>query len=81
MKQHTTMILAATPALAGAAAFTTDDFNTALASWLANSGAADPWDGPISEWDTSKVTDMSFLFSRSSVDGYFLRTLNPDISG
>ena len=53
MKQHTTMILAATPALAGAAAFTSEDliadFKTTVASFLAKAQHR-----PIKEWDTSK---------------------------
>ena len=53
MKQHTTMILAATPALAGAAAFTSEDliadFKATVASFLAKTQHR-----PIKEWDTSK---------------------------
>ncbi|KAK7247689.1 hypothetical protein SO694_00124037 [Aureococcus anophagefferens] len=68
------MILAATPALAGAAAFTSEDliadFKTtlkdAVADWLENSGAAEDEHGPIGAWDTSKVTDMWWMFREAS---------------
>ena len=74
MKQRTTMILAATPALAGAAAFTRKDLKKALASWLENSGAAEALYVPIGVWDLSKVTDMEGTFTGAAV-------FNADIGG
>ena len=35
---------------------------TAVAAWLSNSASAEATYGHISTWDTSGVTDMSYLF-------------------
>ena len=39
-----------------------DQLRTAVVDWVDNSGDAEVQYGPISEWDVSKVTDMSNLF-------------------
>ena len=39
-----------------------DQLKTSVGEWIENSGAAEYEYGHISEWDVSKLTDMSFLF-------------------
>ena len=46
---------------------------TAVKAWCTNKAAAKAQYGPIASWDTSEVTDMSFLFSGKAV-------FNEDIS-
>ncbi len=43
---------------------------TAFAAWLSDSAAAEATYGHISDWDTSGVTDMSYLFCAYSRGGY-----------
>ena len=49
-----------------------DDMKKAVSAWKTDSGAADQTYGPIKDWDTSKVTDMSDLF-------YLADAFNADI--
>ena len=49
------------PAVAGSA-LDNDSIKTAVALWLSDSAAAEAAYGHISTWDTSGVTDMSYLF-------------------
>ena len=71
---------------------TDSSIRTAVAAWLANPTAAEATYGHISTWDTSGVTDMSYLFCgrRDWMDGmsqYYeycvitFFTFNEDIGG
>ena len=53
------------PAVAGVA-LDNDSIKTAVALWLSDSAAAEAAYGHISTWDTSGVTDMSYLFCARS---------------
>ena len=55
------------------------DIQTAVDAWKLNSLAAETTYGHIREWDTSKVTDMSRLFS-NSYNNRLVDTFNDDIS-
>jgi surface protein len=46
---------------------TDSNIRTAVAAWLSNPTAAEATYGHITTWDTSGVTDMSYLFCASSV--------------
>ena len=72
------------PAVAGVA-LDNDSIKTAVALWLSDSAAAEAAYGHISTWDTSGVTDMSWLFcGSSSYSSYGCNTaaasFNEDIS-
>ena len=61
---------------------------TAVTAWCSNPASATGTYGHISTWDTSAVTDMSYLFSRYDEDGNdggaycsSYDTFNDDISG
>ena len=68
------------PALAGSA-LDNDSIKTAVALWLSDSAAAEAAHGHISTWDTSGVTDMSYLFcgSTGSVCNTAAKFFNEDI--
>ena len=44
-----------------------DSIRTAVDAWLSDSAAAEATYGHISTWDTSGVTDMSYLFCSSII--------------
>ncbi len=72
------------PAVEGSA-LDNDSIKTAVALWLSDSAAAEAAYGHISTWDTSGVTDMSWLFcGSSSYSSYGCNTaaasFNEDIS-
>jgi len=52
------------------------DLRVRVAAWLNDQGSATNLYGLISEWDTSKVTDMSRMF----YDAYSAESFNQDIS-
>ena len=66
----------------------TASLRTAVSAWCDNEASATTTYGHISTWDTSGVTDMSYLFSRydstgSDVGGVYCSsydTFNSDIS-
>ena len=49
---------------------TNSNIKTARDAWLADATAAEATYGHISTWDTSGVTDMSYLFCGSTDDWY-----------
>ena len=53
---------------------TNDDIRDAVKAWSSSKHEAEEKYGPITEWDTSMVTDMSRLFED-------MRDFNEDISG
>ncbi len=72
---------------AGQTAMTTSNINYAVYRWITYRSSAESTYGHISTWDTSRVTDMSYLFcGRSSgycSSGYYTssaRYFNDDIS-
>ncbi|HIF37463.1 MAG TPA: BspA family leucine-rich repeat surface protein [Marine Group III euryarchaeote] len=48
---------------------TTDELETAVDEWIANSTSANSTYGEINTWDTSLITDMSYLFYDTSFNG------------
>jgi hypothetical protein len=73
-EQHATMmgaaallcVMSSLEAVAGSYAMTDSNIRTAVAEWLSDSAAAEAAYGHISTWETSGVTDMSYLFCGSS---------------
>merc|ERR1719271_1902876 len=58
-------VLSLLEAVAGSA-LDNDSIRTAVEAWLSDSAAAEAAYGHISTWDTSGVTDMSWLFCADS---------------
>jgi hypothetical protein len=56
--------------ICGGSGGTIDDgtIETAVGRWLSTPGAAEAMYGHISTWETAQVTDMSYLFFRSTFD-------------
>ena len=80
-------LLVAVDLAAGYAAITTSNINYAVYNWFHSRSWAESSYGHISEWDTSQVTDMSYLFCGRSAgycsSGYYTssaRGFNDDIS-
>ena len=63
---------------------TDSNIKTAVNAWISNATAAESTYGHISTWETSRVTDMSYLFCGSSYDYLDCNTaaasFNEDIS-
>ena len=57
---------------------TDSDIQTAVTAWLSDESTATTTYGHISNWDTSAVTDMSYLF-RNGTNGD-TTSFNDDIS-
>ena len=61
----------------------TASLRTAVTAWCSDAVAAFSTYGHISSWDTTRVTDMSYLFSDDAEGGYCstYSTFNEDLSG
>jgi hypothetical protein len=67
-------------ATASIAELTDENIPDAVAMWLTNASAARHTYGEISEWDTSRVTEFSNLFTSTNGKGRARRLFNDDIS-
>ena len=56
------------------------NIKTAVKAWFTDESAAKTKYGDIVDWDTSRVTDMSYLFQDNPSKGFRTNNFNSDIS-
>ena len=82
--RHLFLAVALAPSALGLAPITDDNIHAAVRSWCANSTTAAATYGPIGDWDTSNVSNMSYLFyGDHTIPGKYVpgaENFNDDIS-